>query len=54
MYRPLTLETSAQVVEGEVQNALIVLNNNKQATSRDYLRLRHAQQSASEEETGAA
>ncbi|SDB94955.1 hypothetical protein GA0111570_11158 [Raineyella antarctica] len=53
VYRPLTMETSARVVEGEVQNALFVLNNNKQATSRDSLRLRHAQQTANEEATGA-
>lgn len=53
VYRPLTMETSARVAEGEVQNAVFVLNNNKQAKAIDSIRLRHAQQTANEEATGA-
>lgn len=53
LYRPMNHEASARVAEMGVRNASFVLNNNKQVNARDHLSLRHAQQTANEEATGA-
>lgn len=53
LYRPMNHEASARVAEMGVRNATFVLNNNKQVNARDHLSLRHAQQTANEEATGA-
>lgn len=53
LYRPMSHEQSAKTAETGVQNATFVLNNNKKVNARDHLSLRHAQQTANEEATGA-
>ncbi len=53
LYRPLSMEQSANVAEAEVRNAEFVINNSKRIESRQAARLRHARRTADEEAEGA-